>query len=216
MQFEFQGKWIQVYESAVDTLRVESGEDGSYHVYAHPSMDMQTIKTFIATYKTSKEVPDPAAGRLLENTYLLFGKKIGVKLIENSPKEAIFRKDNCLFIYRKKPIKNVEKLIYQFFKEQLRQKIMSILSIWEDKLAIMTGEITLKKMQKSWFIVKEKDLTCNVYCAQLAERQLEFLLVQAILVIKLPNSKVRRQQLIQFFPDYTILADQLNYEYHLH
>lgn len=119
-----------------------------------------------------------------EDIYLN-GKRHILKVVDSN-KPGVFIKDNnhiVLNVRKGSSNFNKEKIINNFYKEQLQKKLDKYMPIWEEKIKVKPSSFEIRKMKNRWGNCNQtsKIIIFNLYLAQKDDFEIQYVIIHELI-----------------------------------
>lgn len=137
---------------------------------------------------------------------LITKKKQGVERIANNVLLLKLKEKNSLA--------SRERVLNQWYKEQLYQQVKHYVAIWEPIMGVKVEHIGIKKMKTKWGTcnITNKKIWLNLKLAKKSPQCVEYVVVHEMVhLLERYHNKRFKSLMTQYIPEWKILHEQLHY-----
>lgn len=197
---------------------------GRVRISAPLRMNLETIRLFAIAKlgwikkqqkKLQEQERETPREYLDRESHYVWGKRYLLKLIESNQAPAVELKHSQILL-QIRPGANEEKkqsIIEEWYREQLRQAIPTLLTKWEPLIGVKAKRFFVRKMKTKWGSCNPNSMSIrlNTDLAKKPPECLEYIVVHELLHLLEPTHNNRFMTLMdQFMPDWQFYRDQLN------
>ncbi len=150
--------------------------------------------------------------------HFVFGKRCRLELIEGNTKHEIrLLKSGKLkmFVKPDTSVESKEKLLYAWYREQLKGRIPELLDKWQPVVGKRAAEWGVKKMKTKWGScnIEQRRIWLNLELVKKPPECLEYILVHELIHLHERNHNERFRGLLdKFMPNWPLMQRRLNKE----
>ena len=162
------------------------------------------------------EEKSPEKEYLSGESHYLFGERYLLNLVEISGKQYVELKDNKeIYLYmRAKTTKDKrEKLMLEWYRENLKNMIPNYIEKWEPIIGVKIQEWRIKKMKTRWGScnIQAKRIWLNLELAKKSPICLEYVVVHEMVhLLERTHNRRFKTYMDNFFPDWRNIKAELN------
>ena len=148
-------------------------------------------------------------------SHYFMGKRYLLEIIEQSGKHKVELKGNkkiVLSINSNTGIENRQKLLNQWYREQLKIQLPDLINQWQKKIGVSANECRIRKMKTRWGTcnIAEKRIWLNLELAKKPPECLEYILVHELVHLLERNHNDRFKALMdKFLPNWRLCREKL-------
>jgi len=109
--------------------------------------------------------------------------------------------------------KQREKLIMEWYRKELKEKLPELFKKWEGIIGVETEDIRVKNMKTRWGTcnIKDKRIWINLQLAKKPIRCLEYVIVHELVhLLEASHNSIFKKYMDKFLPDWRLIKDELN------
>ena len=149
-----------------------------------------------------------------ESHYLL-GRRYRLSVIERHGKHEVVQKKTTLqmFVHPSTITKNRQKLLNEWYREQLKARVPTLLAKWESKIGVKANDWQVKKMKTKWGScnITAKRVWLNLDLACKPPECLEYILVHELVhLLERTHNDRFRAYMDEFMPNWRLHRETLN------
>ncbi len=146
--------------------------------------------------------------------HLVFGKNFELKLFENSKSNQVVVSENFLELHVKKTsnLERRKKILEDFYRANLREKIPELIAIYEPKMKVKVAEFGIKKMKTRWGTCnpKARRIWLSLELAKRPIECLEFIVIHEMThLLERKHNKRFFALMDQFLPSWRVCQAEL-------
>ncbi|WP_422485894.1 M48 family metallopeptidase [Gudongella sp. DL1XJH-153] len=218
---------IQLTRKNIKTLRLSvHPPDGEVRLSVPHRISDQAVKEFIDSReewiirqirKVNSTPRETAKEYISGENHMFLGTEYRLSLQETSGKQGAEIEDGELVLFVKDghTKENREKLLKEWYREQLKIVIPGFIAKWEPILKVEVKDWGVKDMKTRWGTcnTRDKRIWINLQLAKKDERYLEYIIVHEMnhLLERLHNDKFK-EHMTKFLPGWEELKRGLNYK----
>lgn len=214
---------IEITKKKVKNINLRINPDGAVKISAPQYINKKQIESFVAEkydwiISHKRKIENKAKAKTCvenNNIFFLFGKPFELVTCENYGKNTIILKNNTVYICFKNDadLKIKEKLIYEFYKNQLTSVLNGFIEKWEEITKLYSSGYKIKNMKTRWGSCNTETYSLN-FNLQLAKKDydcIEYVVLHELCHIKVPNhSKDFKDLMTYYMPDWKQIKVKLN------
>lgn len=149
-------------------------------------------------------------------THHLFGTGYLLNVVETKGRQhAELRNDKYIDLYVKPgtSAENREKLLYEWYRQYLKEIIPLFINKWEDIIGVKVNEFGVKRMKTRWGTcnIRDKRIWLNLELAKKNCRCLEYIIVHEMVhLLERNHNQNFKNYMNKFLPDWKNIKDELN------
>lgn len=149
-----------------------------------------------------------------ENHYLN-GKRYILKVFDsNTPCVKVSNiKTINMYVRKNSSIDNKNKLMYQFYKEELQKKLDKYVPKWESKIGIKVNDYSIRKMKARWGTcnIQNKTIIFNLELAKKKDSEIQYVIVHEMLhFIEQADNDNFKRLLNKYYPQWSKNKNNMN------
>lgn len=149
-----------------------------------------------------------------ENHYLN-GKRYILKVFDsNTPCVKVSNiKTINMYVRKNSSIDNKNKLMYQFYKEELQKKLDKYVPKWESKIGIKVNNYSIRKMKARWGTcnIQNKTIIFNLELAKKKDSEIQYVIVHEMLhFIEQSDNDNFKKLLNKYYPQWSKNKNNMN------
>lgn len=144
------------------------------------------------------------------------GRRYRLRLEEVDAPPEVKPEAGGILILRVRPGSNREKrerVLYEWYRSQLKERILALLSLWEPRVGVRPVEVRTKRMRTRWGScnIQERRIWLNVELMKKSPACLEYVFVHELIHLLERNHTDRFRELMdQHLPTWPARRDELN------
>ena len=148
--------------------------------------------------------------------HYFLGKRCRLELIERAGKHEIKLLQSGklkMFVRRGASIEGREKLLYSWYREQLKTRVPELLEKWQPVIGVQVADYGIKKMKTKWgsCSIEQRRIWLNLELAKKSPECLEYILVHELVHLLERNHNDRfKGHMDAFLPKWRAARDLLN------
>lgn len=89
---------------------------------------------------------------LNRESHYLFGRRYLLRIVEEEVKSHVELKHSTLVLYVRpgSSLQKMREVLGDFYRQQLRQRVQSLLTLWEKTMGVQVAAVGIKKMRTRW------------------------------------------------------------------
>lgn len=197
---------------------------GHVRVSAPVSMDAESIRAYVISKlgwikqqqrKLCAQVRESARDYINRESHYYNGKRYLLEVCEkNAPPYVSLTHGKIILQVRPGASKEkMQSVLDEWYRHQLKQKVHSLIAVWEKKLKVSVDKFTVRKMKTKWGSCTQKSHTIriNLELAKKPPECLEYILVHELVHLLEPTHNTKFILLMdQFMPKWRFYRDELN------
>lgn len=223
--FKFQDVIVEVIKKKIKNvhLRVYSCS-GQVKLSAPDTMSMETLRVYVSSKlnwirkqqnkfqslerKTHREYSD-------RESHYYNGKRYLLKLVEcDAPPKVQLTGSQLILQVRPGSDRNKKSAVLDnWYRNQLKEKILPLIALWEKKMKVSISELTIQKMKTRWGSCTPSlcSIRINLELAKKSTELVEYVIVHELAHLIEPSHNHRFVALMdQFIPKWRFYRDELN------
>ncbi|MGN0920195.1 MAG: M48 family metallopeptidase [Cellvibrio sp.] len=216
---------IELHRKAIKNLHISVlPPDGAVRVAAPDAMSETAIRMAVISripwirkqqQSFSKQARQSEREMLTGECHYLWGGRYRLEIIEGKGKHQVTIKGGRikLLINPNTSPHNRAKLLEKYYRTVLKDRISSLLPVWQEKLGVIAADWGVKKMKTKWGScnIDAKRIWINLELAKKPVECLEYILVHELVhLIERHHNDAFKDHLDTFLPDWRERCDLLN------
>ncbi len=147
--------------------------------------------------------------------YYLNGKRYILRVCDSYTPRIKIENSNTMMMYVRKSssVKNKERLLNSFYKENLDNKLKKYIPFWEDKIGVKSNCYFIRKMKNKWGScnISKKELNFNLDLAQKKDSEIQYVVIHELLHLKeSKHNKNFKNLMCEYCPKWEEYHESLN------
>lgn len=215
---------VEINKKQVKNINLKVYPDLKIKASVPENMDMEKVERMINSkedwiknqlkrYKEQKRITkrDYVSG---ENHYLN-GKRYILKVYNSNTTSIKIENSKTIGMYISKSssIEKREKLMHNFYRQNLEKKLNTFVPKWEDKIGVKANNYTIRKMKNKWGScnIEKKEINFNLELAKKKDSEIQYVVIHELLHLVEPNHNDNfRNLLYKYCPKWENYDETLN------
>lgn len=148
-------------------------------------------------------------------THYFLGRSYRLKIIEFAGKPEIELKQNELRLYipLDLDVESRKKILYQWYRNELKKLIPGIVEKWEKKIPVHVSDWKIRKMKTKWGScnIENQSLLLNLELIKKSQECIEYIIVHEMIhLLERHHNENFKGLMTQYFPNWQIIRKVLN------
>jgi predicted metal-dependent hydrolase len=208
VKIEIEGFWFEWVISSHQEFRVLESSDSVIRLQVPADVDESLVRNYILLNMDSLTKKDIKKSLAAPQSIDLFGTSYFI-YIEHGLSQPYIKGSR---IYTSKKL--LPSSVAQLKKQLLLTHVTTQIGLWEEKLDVLLGDITIKRLRTNWYSInsKTKNLTFSTHLADRNHPQINYLMLKCLLDSTDLENDAKKILMARHIPNYHSLAEELAYE----
>lgn len=147
--------------------------------------------------------------------HYLNGKRYILKVCNSNTSSIKIENNNTMKMYVRKRsnIENKERLINNFYKKELNEKLSKFIPLWEKEIGVKSNSYSIRKMKNKWAScnIEKKEINFNLELAKKKDSEIQYVVIHELLLLnEKGHNENFRDLMYNFCPKWELYQESLN------